>query len=99
MFIARKDAGFLYLRTGTTDPLPYDIVERSDLGADDEAGVIRRLARGDAEWVCVRKPGSGGTVDRGLVPRRLEGWIRAHFTYVDGLARCDLYHAPRTRAG
>jgi hypothetical protein len=93
VFIVRKDAGFLYLRTGTTDPLPYDIVERSDLGADDEAGVIRRLRRGDAPWVCVRRPGSGGSADHALVPRRLEAWIRANLTFEESLARCDLYRS------
>jgi hypothetical protein len=93
VFIVRKDAGFLYLRTGARNPLPYDIVERSDLGADDEAGVIRRLARGEAEWVCVRKPGSGGTSDAGLVPARLERWIRATLEPVAELARCELYRA------
>ncbi|MFM8302878.1 MAG: hypothetical protein ACKOA9_01060 [Actinomycetota bacterium] len=91
VFIVRKDAGFLYLRTETRNPLPFDIVERSDLGGDDEAGVIRRLAAGEAEWVCVRKPGSGGTSDAGLVPVRLERWIRTHLEFRAELARCELH--------
>ena len=94
VFIVRKDAGFLYLRTGTRNPLPFDIVERSDLGGDDEAGVIRRLAAGEAEWVCVRKPGSGGRSDKGLIPSHLERWIRTHLEFVAELARCELYRAP-----
>ncbi len=97
VFIVRKDAGFLYLRTGTRNPLPFDIVERSDLGGDDEAGVIRRLAAGDAEWVCVRKPGSGGRSDEGLIPAHLERWIRAHLELEAELARCELYRAPAAR--
>jgi len=91
VFIVRKDAGFLYLRAGVDNPLPYDIVERSDLGGDDEAGVIHRLQRGEVEWVCVRKPGSGGRSDSNLIPRRLEGWIRDNLEPVGSVARCDLY--------
>ena len=92
--IARKDAGFLYLGAGVDNPLPYDIVERSDLGGDDEVGVIRRLHAGEAEWVCVRRPGSGGTSDADLVPRRLERWVRTHLEPEGRIARCDLYRAP-----
>ncbi len=94
VFIVRKDAGFLYLRTGTRNPLPFDIVERSDLGGDDEAGVIRRLEAGEADWVCVRKPGSGGRSDEGLIPARLERWIRTHLELEAELARCELYRGP-----
>lgn len=93
VFIVRKDAGFLYLRAEVDNPLPYDIVERSDLGGDDEAGVIRRLRHGQAEWVCVRKPGAGGTSDSNLIPRRLEGWIRTHLEPAGSVARCDLFRA------
>ncbi|MFO1538118.1 MAG: ArnT family glycosyltransferase [Actinomycetota bacterium] len=94
VFIAREDAGFLYLRTGTTNPLPYDYVERSDLGHADEPGVIARLRRGEAEWVCLHPPRPPAKADDPLVPRRLEAWVRAEFEPVAELPRCDLYRAP-----
>lgn len=97
VFVVRRDAGFLYLRTGTTDPLPFDYIELSDFGGAGEAGVIRRLAGGDAEWVCLRRPGSGGGPDPALVPRRIERWVRNHFVSVGAITRCDLYRAPDTR--
>jgi hypothetical protein len=97
VFIVRKDAGFLYLRTGTTNPLPYDIPERSDFGGDGEQGVIRRIAAGEAEWVCIRKPGAGSRSHGRLVPRHLEDWVRTNLEPKGEVARCDLYRAPASR--
>ncbi len=94
VFIAREDAGFLYLRSRTRNPLPYDMVERSDLGHADEAGVIARLRRGEAEWVCLHPRRPPRRADDPLVPRRLEAWVRAEFDPVAALPRCDLHRAP-----
>ena len=80
VFIVREDAGFLDFLTGTRNPLPYDIAERSDFGADDEEGVIHRLRGGAADWVCLvpkgspagqhRRPRSAHGEPVGPLPRR-----------------------------
>ena len=93
VFIAREDAGFLYLRSGTTNPLPYDIVEKSDLGASGQRGVIRRIESGEVEWVCLHPHRPARTADDPLIPRRLEQWVRANLEPAGKLARCDLYRA------
>src|SRR6185436_19204630 len=81
VFIVREDAGFWYLTTGTRNPLPFDIPEVSDFGADGEDGVIRRLERGEATWVCVKpvKEHANGELE----PRRIRRWVRAHFEFVE----------------
>jgi hypothetical protein len=95
VFIATKDAGFWYLTTGTRDPLPFDIPEVSDFGADGEQGVIRRLERGEATWVCIRPVDQMGT---GLLePRRIEHWVRKHFDFVATLSHCDMFLKPAQR--
>jgi hypothetical protein len=93
VFIAREDAGFLYLRTGTRNPLPFDMVERSDFGAAGERGVIRRLERGDARWVCLHPHRPPKQEQSSLVPRQLEQWVRTHFEFVSAYPGCDLYRA------
>ena len=89
VFIVREDAGFWYLTTGTRNPLPFDIPEVSDFGADGEAGVIRRLERGEATWVCVKpvKEHANGELE----PRRIRRWVRAHFEFVETIRQCDMY--------
>ena len=93
VFIAREDAGFLYLRTGTTNPIPYDIVERSDLGASGQRGVIRRIESGEVAWVCLHPHRPARTARDPLIPRRLERWVRANLEPAGKLPRCDLYRA------
>jgi 4-amino-4-deoxy-L-arabinose transferase-like glycosyltransferase len=92
VFILREDAGFWYLTTGTQNPLPFDIPEVSDFGADGEPGVIRRLARGEATWVCVKPVAEVGNGD--LEPRRIRHWVRQHFEYVTSIRQCDMYRRP-----
>ena len=89
VFILREDAGFWYLTTGTQNPLPYDIPEVSDFGADGERGVIRSLARGDATWVCVKPVAEAG--NGVLEPRRIRHWVRKHFEFVATIRQCDMY--------
>ena len=92
VFILREDAGFWYLTTGAENPLPFDIPEVSDFGADGEPGVISRLARGEATWVCVKPvPEVGNGV---LEPRRIRHWVRTHFDYVATIRQCDMYRRP-----
>lgn len=93
IFIVREDAGFWYLVTGTSNPLPYDIPEVSDFGAGGEQGVIDRLRRGEADWVCVKPvPDAGNGV---LEPRAIRHWVRTHFVYVATIRQCDMYRRPR----
>ena len=89
VFILREDAGFWYLTTGTTNPLPYDVPEVSDFGAGGERGVIKRLARGEAAWVCVKPAGEVG--NGVLEPRRIRHWVRTHFEFVATIRQCDMY--------
>jgi hypothetical protein len=92
VFILREDAGFWYLITGTENPLPFDIPEVSDFGADGQSGVIRRLAAGEATWVCVKPvPEVGNGM---LEPRRIRHWVRKHFDYVATIRQCDMYRKP-----
>jgi hypothetical protein len=91
VFFVRQDAGFLHFLTGTHDPLPYDIAERSDFGGAGQRGVIDRLARGEAPWVCLtpaRVPHHG---EDPLVPRAIEQWVRLHGVLTAQLPMCDLY--------
>jgi len=93
VFIAREDAGFLYFATGATDPLPYDMVERSDFGGGGERGVIRDLIRNRVQFVCLHPPRPRRKADSPLVPATLERWVRAHYEYVGRYPACDLYRA------
>ena len=94
VFFLREDAGFLSLLTGTRNPLPYDIAERSDFGADGQRGVIRRLAAGEARWVCLPPTRMQLPQTNPLVPRAVDRWVRAHGTLTDTLPMCDLYELP-----
>lgn len=93
VFIAREDAGFLYFVTGTRDPLPYDMVERSDLGVRGERGVIARIQRGDVEWVCLHPQRQGAKARSPLLPHTLDRWVRSHLEFVEQLPACELYRA------
>jgi 4-amino-4-deoxy-L-arabinose transferase-like glycosyltransferase len=92
VFILREDAGFWYLTTGTENPLPFDIPEISDFGADGQRGVIKRLERGEATWVCV-KP-ADEKANGVLEPRHIRHWVRSHFEFVETIRQCDMYHKP-----
>jgi hypothetical protein len=96
VFIAREDAGFLYFETGTRNPLPYDMVERSDFGGGGERTVIRDLIRSRVQYVCLHPPRPRRKADSPLVPATLEHWVRTHYSYVGRYPACDLY---RTAAG
>ena len=91
VFIARDDAGFLYFATGARDPLPYDMVQRADLGSGGERAVISRLERGDARFVCLHPPRPPRDDASPLLPRTLERWVRNHYTLVASFPACDLY--------
>jgi hypothetical protein len=93
VFIAREDAGFLYFETGARDPLPYDMVERSDFGGGGERTVIRQLVRNHVQYVCLHPPRPRHAAASPLVPDTLERWVRAHYTFVDRYPACDLYRA------
>jgi len=93
VFIAREDAGFLYFQTGTRNPLPYDMVERSDFGGGGERTVIRALVRERVRYVCLHPPRSRRKMDSPLVPATLEQWVRTHYTFVSRYPSCDLYRA------
>jgi hypothetical protein len=92
IFVLREDAGFWYLVTGVHNPLPYDIPEVSDFGADGEHGVISRLAHGEADWVCVKPVSEAG--NGVLEPRRIRHWVRTHWEYVATVRQCDMYRRP-----
>jgi hypothetical protein len=95
VFIVREDAGFWYLTTGTRNPLPFDIPEVSDFGAGGEDGVIQRLERGDAAWVCVKPVDEHANGE--LEPLRIRRWVRAHFEFVETIRQCDMYRRPTNR--
>jgi hypothetical protein len=91
IFFVRQDAGFLHFLTGTRDPLPYDIAERSDFGGADERGVIRMLSRGEAPWVCLAPAHRPRRGHDPLRPRALERWVRRNGDLTADLPMCDLY--------
>jgi hypothetical protein len=93
VFIAREDAGYFYLMTGIRNPLPYDIAERSDFGSKGQQGVIDRIRRGEARWVCLYPPGSHTLRVDPLAPRMLERWVHRHLKLVAKAPACDLYRA------
>ncbi len=94
VFIVRDDAAFWYLTTGIRDPLPFDYPEVSDLGAQGQAGVIHRLHRGEARWVCLRPGHHVGRTQAALRPVTLETWVRSHFELITQLPGCNLYQHP-----
>jgi hypothetical protein len=93
VFFVRQDAGFLHFTTGTRNPLPFDISERSDFGASGERGVIRRIARGDAPWICLRPARLRHGTDDALVPRAVERWVAHHTELVAREPMCELYRS------
>jgi len=93
VFIAREDAGFLYLGTGVRDPLPYDIAERSDFGGGGERGVIHRLVHDDVRYVCLHPPRVHAQFRSPLDPRTLAAWVRTHYLLIGHYPACDLYRA------
>jgi hypothetical protein len=93
VFIAREDAGFLYFETGTRNPLPYDMVERSDFGGGGEHTVIKALIRSRVRYVCLHPPRPPRKAASPLVPATLEHWVRTHYAYVGRYPACDLYRA------
>src|SRR5262249_41813031 len=53
IFIVRQDAAFWYLAGRLHNPLPFDYPSRADFGGNGERGVIQRLDRGAARWICL----------------------------------------------
>jgi hypothetical protein len=94
VFIVRPDAGFYYLVDDLRDPTPYDFPGVSDLGADDQDGVIRLLERGSVRWVCVPPPPARGTSVSPTRPLRLEAYVRRHYVRVGIAHSCTLYRLP-----
>jgi hypothetical protein len=95
-FIVRLDAAFYYLVDHVQDPTPYDFPGVSDLGADDQDGVIRLLRTGSVRWVCVPaapRPGAHASPTR---PLRLEAFVRRHFVRAGSAHICTLYRLPST---
>jgi len=99
VFIAREDAGFLYLGTGARDPLPYDIAERSDFGSGGERGVIRRLVHDHVRYVCLHPPRVHAQPRSPLDPRTLAAWVRTHYLLIGSFPACDLYRASSAASG
>jgi hypothetical protein len=99
VFIAREDAGFLYFETGARNPLPYDMVERSDFGGGGQRAVIHELVRRRVRFVCLHRPRPTREATSPLVPRALERWVRAHYTFVGRYPACDLYRAESGKRG
>ena len=94
VFIVRLDAAFYYLVDHVKDPTPYDFPGVSDLGADDQDGVIRLLRTGSVRWVCVpRAPGPEGSASP-TRPLRLESFVRHHFVWAGSVHICSLYRPP-----
>jgi hypothetical protein len=91
LFVIRPDASYYYLTGGLQDSTPFDFPGVSDLGRDDQAGVIRLLGRGSVRWVCVDRPARRGASVLPTRPVRLEGFVRRTFIFVNRLRICDLY--------
>jgi hypothetical protein len=100
LFIVRTDAAFYYLVDNLRDTTPYDFPGVSDLGADDQDGVIRLLQRGSVRWVCVPPPPARRVSTSPTRPLRLEAYVRRHFVRVGTVHICTLYRfatSPPTR--
>ena len=95
LFIVRPDASYYYLTGQLRDPTPFDFPGVSDLGRDDQDGVIRLLQRGSVRFVCVNRPSRPGAYVQPTRPVRLEAYVRRTFTYVARFPICDLYRFPR----
>jgi Dolichyl-phosphate-mannose-protein mannosyltransferase len=94
LFIIRPDASYYYLTAGLTDPTPFDFPGISDLGRDDQDGVIRLLGAGSVRWVCVDRPARPGAYVSPTRPVRLEAYVRRAFVFTAHLRICDLYRSP-----
>jgi Dolichyl-phosphate-mannose-protein mannosyltransferase len=94
LFIIRPDASYYYLAAQLTDPTPFDFPGISDLGRDDQDGVIRLLGAGSVRWVCVPPPARRGAYVSATRPVRLEAYVRRTFVFTTHLRVCDLYRFP-----
>jgi hypothetical protein len=94
LFIVRPDASYYYLTGQLRDPTPFDFPGVSDLGRDDQDGVIRLLSRGTVRWVCVSRPGRPRAYVAPTRPVRLETYVRRTFVFTARLRICDLYQFP-----
>ncbi len=94
LFIVRPDASYYYLTGQLRDPTPFDFPGVSDLGRDDQDGVIRLLGRGTVRFVCVGRAPRRGAYVVPTRPLRLEAYVRRVFTFQARLRICDLYRFP-----
>jgi dolichyl-phosphate-mannose-protein mannosyltransferase len=94
LFIIRPDASYYYLTAQLTDPTPFDFPGISDLGRDDQDGVIHLLGTGSARWVCVAPRARRGAYVSPTRPVRLEAFVRRTFVFTRHLRICDLYRFP-----
>jgi len=94
LFIVRPDASYYYLTGRLRDPTPFDFPGVSDLGRDDQDGVIRLLGRGAVRFVCVDRPPRPGAYVVPTRPLRLEAYVRRVFTFQARFRICDLYRYP-----
>ncbi len=99
LFIIRPDASYYYLTAQLTDPTPFDFPGVSDLGRDDQDGVIRLLRAGSVRWVCVSRPARRGAYVSPTRPVRLEAYVRRTFVFTRHLRICDLYRFPSGGTG
>jgi hypothetical protein len=95
VFIVKTDAGFLYLVGDLSDPVPFDIPERTDFGPGDENDAIRAIQRNHLAFVCLRE----GAVRESrphppLTPVKVERYVRHHFRVVSNYGTCRLYERP-----
>lgn len=96
VFIVKADAGLLYLIGNLTDPLPFDIPERTDFGPGDEADAIRAIDHTRVRFICL-DPNSGHRRPRArLSPLKVERYVRHHFRAVADFGTCRLYQRART---
>jgi hypothetical protein len=93
VFIVTPEAGYYYLAAGLRDPTPYDFPEVSDLGGDDQAGVIRLLGTGSVRWACVKPAPPRGAYVPPTRPVRVEAYVRHHYALVSHAGPCDLYRS------
>jgi hypothetical protein len=94
LFIIRADASYYYLTARLTDPTPFDFPGVSDLGRDDQDGVIRLLGAGSVRFVSVARPAPPGGYVSPTRPARLEAYVRRVFVFTARLRICDRYRAP-----
>ena len=99
LFIIRPDASYYYLTAQLTDPTPFDFPGVSDLGRDDQDGVIRLLRGGSVQWVCVSRPPKRSAYVSPTRPMRLEAYVRHTFVFTTHVRICDLYRFPTGSPG